>query len=311
MENITEIQRSYIVADHDRRMHYSKIGCVLSLIALPAGSSVDYFMYPESLGFLFGFRAIFTVLIGSILLLHFTNFGQKHIKILTISYVMVLQLALCTIIFLQDGVNSTYYVSLVIVILAAGILLPISIQEILFLVLSSLVLYLIACFRHSDVALQNNLIFNNVYFIVLTGAVSSTAVFFNARSRYEEFRLNYELDERNEELEGALKQLKDAESQLVQSEKLRGLGHMAAGLLHEINNPVNYTTMALQLLQREQVIQDDPDLKETFDDINDGINRIQEIISRSARFRHTGTNGPAKAICFFRCLEARASVYRP
>jgi len=54
---------------------------------------------------------------------------------------------------------------------------------------------------------------------------------------------------------------------------------MAAGLLHEINNPVNYTQMALQLMQREKVIQDDPDLKETFDDIKDGVSRIQEIIS--------------------------------
>ena len=40
-----------------------------------------------------------------------------------------------------------------------------------------------------------------------------------------------------------LARLKDAEVQLVQSEKINALGKLAAGLLHEINNPLNFTLL--------------------------------------------------------------------
>lgn len=49
-----------------------------------------------------------------------------------------------------------------------------------------------------------------------------------------------ELNERNDELVNTIKELKSAQSQIIQSEKLASMGHLTAGIAHELNNPLNY-----------------------------------------------------------------------
>jgi len=59
-----------------------------------------------------------------------------------------------------------------------------------------------------------------------------------------------ELHRRNEELQETLRQLQEAQSQLVQSEKLASIGQLAAGVAHEINNPVGYVSSNLGSMGR-------------------------------------------------------------
>jgi two-component system, NtrC family, sensor kinase len=53
--------------------------------------------------------------------------------------------------------------------------------------------------------------------------------------------------ERQEEL---IKQLAEAQNQLLQSEKMASIGQLAAGVAHEINNPVGYVNSNLSTLQQ-------------------------------------------------------------
>ena len=57
------------------------------------------------------------------------------------------------------------------------------------------------------------------------------------------------LESTNVELESTLSELKEAGVQLVQAERLAAVGELAAGVAHEVNNPVNFATNALKTLR--------------------------------------------------------------
>lgn len=54
----------------------------------------------------------------------------------------------------------------------------------------------------------------------------------------ENRRLMADLQQRNQELEAALRQLREMQAELIQSEKLAGIGTLAAGIAHEISSPL-------------------------------------------------------------------------
>lgn len=66
-----------------------------------------------------------------------------------------------------------------------------------------------------------------------------------ARAQAEE-----SLIQRNEELEQLNEELSLAQQQLVQSEKLASIGQLAAGVAHEINNPIGYVHSNIGMLDK-------------------------------------------------------------
>jgi two-component system sensor histidine kinase PhcS len=57
------------------------------------------------------------------------------------------------------------------------------------------------------------------------------------------------------------------------------LGSLSAGLLHEINNPLNYSLTALQLLSADPSMQGDELTREILGDIREGMERIRAIVT--------------------------------
>src|ERR1044072_4205405 len=62
-----------------------------------------------------------------------------------------------------------------------------------------------------------------------------------------------ELSARNEELANTLQRLNETQTQLITQEKLASLGHLTAGIAHEIKNPLNFVNnfaeLSLELIQ--------------------------------------------------------------
>ena len=80
-----------------------------------------------------------------------------------------------------------------------------------------------------------------------------------------------------------LQKLKEMEDRVQLAERLSSLGHLAAGVAHEIRNPLNAMGMGLQRLKREFLPQDDSKKEEylSFTDvIYREIKRVNEIIEQ-------------------------------
>jgi signal transduction histidine kinase len=99
-----------------------------------------------------------------------------------------------------------------------------------------------------------------------------------------------ELAQQKQQLEAALEQIKETEGLLLRNEKLASLGRMSAGLIHEINNPLNYARQGLHLLgQSTPLLPEEarPEFAETLKDVEEGVNRVVRIISDLRGFTRT------------------------
>jgi signal transduction histidine kinase len=111
---------------------------------------------------------------------------------------------------------------------------------------------------------------------------STTELYVRVRNLVAAHQLQKRLARQNELLTGALQQLKEMQSQLVQVEKLTSLGRLSAGIIHEINNPLNFVATGVYALRSKQrlLATDEQDgYREILDDIEEGITRVRNIVS--------------------------------
>jgi len=82
--------------------------------------------------------------------------------------------------------------------------------------------------------------------VLLTLANQSSIAIENAKAFDEIAKLNETLEVRVEE---RTRELREAQTQLMQSEKMRSLGQLVAGVAHELNNPIGFVHANLKLLE--------------------------------------------------------------
>lgn len=157
---------------------------------------------------------------------------------------------------------------------------------------------------------------------------------FNMAGKLEE--KNTLLEQKVKEVHQAYSELQQMQLQLIQGEKMAGLGQMAAGIAHEINNPVNfiygnlthakdYIEDVMRLLHLYQVEYPNPtpriqaeqeaidlpfvqdDLLKLFSSMTLGAQRIHEIVKSMRIFSRIDETG-AKAVNIHEGIESTLTI---
>lgn len=154
-----------------------------------------------------------------------------------------------------------------------------------------------------------------------------------------------ELVLKNRELEQANREIKLAQAKLLQSEKMASVGVLAAGVAHEINNPLgfvisnlrtleNYANNYRDLIKQYQVIHQlndhaeveknaeklksleeqydlefmNDDLDELLKDTQEGSNRVKEIVKSLKSFSHVDHSEKFEPTDLNECIETTLKV---
>ncbi len=96
-----------------------------------------------------------------------------------------------------------------------------------------------------------------------------------ARDITERKRYETSLKESKQKIENAMTELRKAQEGLIRNEKLAALGHLSAGVAHEIKNPLNIISTSAQLLLMEETLA--PETKEQCKIILEQVGRAVKI----------------------------------
>jgi len=121
---------------------------------------------------------------------------------------------------------------------------------------------------------------------------STTELHVRIKNLVESHDYQNKLSKQNVILEETIEQLKETETLLVQTEKMVSLGRMSAGIIHEINNPLNYATTGLYTLRSKSKLlapEQRAEYDEILQDVEEGIQRVKGIVTDLKTFTHPDT----------------------
>jgi two-component system sensor histidine kinase PhcS len=280
-KNLPEINQAFFKDERLVWVRNFRVACILAFIFVPGGSMLDALVYPKYFSDFFKLRLIFSALLLFIWWFVQTSVGLRIYRLLGLILPALPTLCCTILIYKTEGASSPYYAGLNLVLLGAAIILRWTVVDSLLAFLEVLGLYLAACLLHGPIENQS-IFFNNIFFISVTGVFVVIGSYFYNQLRFREFAFRYELEKSRKALELSLVQLKGNEAQLVHSEKLASLGRMSAGMIHEINNPLNFTTTALFTLRKKGKflpLEQQKDYAETLKDVEEGVGRVKTIVS--------------------------------
>jgi len=263
----------------DYRIAFSRVCAYAAIVLILLGAGLDFGLYPK-MQMLFGaVRVLASLLVFAVILVMRTQWGQDHAQWLTFLWLLFPQIMITWMISRTEGATSLYYAGLHLAIFASGIALPFSLGENVIFSALSFLMYVFACFEHpASIQLHGPFVVNSL-FLLMSASVSAVCTYFNERTRFMLFRLRSEVAQKNSQLEETNKNLAQIKGQMLQQEKMAAIGTLAGGLLHEVNNPVNFCLMEINLASEEPAAKGSAILTDCLSDAKAGMQRVQAIVS--------------------------------
>jgi len=294
----TQVLKAY--ADYESQLtgRHLRVGCFLVMTLMPAGVVLDYFVYPDQLGRFFPLRLASVIVAGIVWAFLRSPHSQRFHRALGLFIALLPVFFICWMIYAASddkggAAGSPYYAGLNLSLLAIAFVMRWSVDLSILASVMVVVMYLGACLLRGPLPReQYGIFFNNLYFLTLTSIIVVVGSRLPRALRVGEFSVRHELDERKRELEAALRKLTEAEAQLVQQEKMASLGVMSAGIIHEINNPLNYASTGLYTLRQKGKYlapEQQEEYTDVLKDVEEGITRVKTIVSDLRMFTHPDT----------------------
>ncbi|MFD2367541.1 sensor histidine kinase [Pseudoduganella sp. GCM10020061] len=270
----------------EHRLAFSR-GCAWAAIVLILlGMGLDYGLYPER-QVLFGeARIFFSLLILAIIGLMRTRWGEAHGMELTFTWLVLPQVMITWMIAETEGASSLYYGGLPLAIFASGLALPFTVWQNVAFSAVTFVLWIAACSAHPESFTMRGALVVNSLFLIMSASISAICTYFNERARFRLFRLRAEVAATNSQLEKTNRDLADIKGQMLQQEKMAAIGTLSAGLLHEVNNPVNFCMMAIDVGMEDPAARASPSLMECLSDAKQGMQRVHYIVGDLKKFAY-------------------------
>src|SRR5439155_1311271 len=117
---------------------------------------------------------------------------------------------------------------------------------------------------------STGLLFNNLYFLVLTGIIAVNGSFVNSRLRFREFALRYELDRNKQMLEESNRKLKELDQ--IKS-------RFFANISHELRTPLTLLLAPLEALLHQRGRVTDPDTRDLLTTMHSNGMRLLKLIN--------------------------------
>jgi len=285
-------------------MRNARLGAWFVMVLVPFCAVLDWLAYPARFWDFLLLRALCSAACIPLLIALDRPWAARHHRVYPVILPLLPAVAICTMIYFTGDGSSGYYAGLMLCLVGTSFVFHWTFREIGLTVGLVLTCYLAATvpnLRFDGDPRSVGIFINNTLFILLTCVI----LYFGSRQhhgiRLREFvnrckveAQREELRHRNEELSATLRRLRDTEAQLAQSEKLASIGRLSAGIVHEINNPLNFVKSAIFVLKKKtakmapEMVQP---VEEILTDITEGVDRVASIVSDLRTFAHPENKG--------------------
>ena len=255
--------------ERQERINTGKVASALVVFLMPLGVTLDFFVYHEWLQFFLLLRLACSALAGFIWYWHTTRLGQEHYKLLGLPIALLPAFFIAWMIYETEGPVSPYYAGLNLILLAVSVVVHWSVRESVIAVGGVLLMYSAACLLKGTKE-QLPIIFNNFYFLFLTGIIVITGNHFFNRLRQREFALRYELDQNRQKLE-------ETNRKLTELDQIKS--RFFANISHELRTPLTLLLAPLEALLHQRGRVTDPETRGLLTTMHSNGMRLLKLIN--------------------------------